>query len=197
MALLPILIVAAGWQDTLKKDLTLLGHRNWICVVDSAYPAQTSPGIKMIDTREDHVTVLKAVVGVLKSARHVRPQIYLDHELSFVAEKDAPGIAKLRQSIFQTLGVGASQMPRTRSASPLGAPVARLPHEKIIAKLEDAGKSFQVLLLKTNCNKPYTSIFMELNCGYWSDAAEKRLRDAIGKAGGETPSIIIRPNSGG
>lgn len=197
MALLPILIAAAGWQDTLKKDLTLLGHRNWICVVDSAYPAQTSPGIKMVDTREDHVTVLNAVIATLKKAPHVRPQIYLDHELGFVADRDAPGISKLRQSILQAIGTGASQMPRSSSTSLIGASAARLPHEKIIAKLEEAGKSFQVLLLKTNCTKPYTSIFMELNCGYWSDSAEKRLRESIGKSGGETPSIIIRPNSGG
>jgi hypothetical protein len=30
---------------------------------------------------------------------------------------------------------------------------------------------------------PYTSVFVELDCGYWSDAAEQRLRKAMDKAG--------------
>ena len=32
------------WQTKLKKELPLLGHRNWIVIADSAYPWQTAPG---------------------------------------------------------------------------------------------------------------------------------------------------------
>jgi hypothetical protein len=31
----------------------------------------------------------------------------------------------------------------------------------------------------TNLTLPYTSVFLELDCGYWSPEAEQRLRDAI------------------
>ena len=60
-----------------------------------------------------------------------------------------------------------------------GAQISRLPHEQIIGKLDAAGKTFQVLLLKTNMTIPYTSVFFELECGYWDAASEKRLRELV------------------
>ena len=42
-----------------------------------------------------------------------------------------------------------------------------------------AGKTFHVLLLKTNHTQPYTSVFLQLECGYWSPKAEKELRTAM------------------
>jgi hypothetical protein len=43
----------AAWQTKLQQELPLLGHRNWIVVVDSAYPWQTSPGIETVETGSD------------------------------------------------------------------------------------------------------------------------------------------------
>jgi len=40
---------------------------------------------------------------------------------------------------------------------------------------------FNVLILKTDMTLPYTSVFIELECGYWSEAAEKKPRAAIKK----------------
>ena len=54
-----------------------------------------------------------------------------------------------------------------------------LPHEEIISKLDDAGKMFHILVLKTTMTIPYTSVFIRLDCGYWTDDAEKRLREAM------------------
>ena len=36
------------WQEVLEEDLHLLGHRNWILVVDKAFPEQSSAGMKYI-----------------------------------------------------------------------------------------------------------------------------------------------------
>ena len=57
-----------------------------------------------------------------------------------------------------------------------------LPHEQIIRRLEEAGRSFQVLVLKTDLTLPYSSVFIELECGYWTDEAEHALRDALARA---------------
>ena len=38
----------SDWRSRLTQELPLLGHRNWIAVVDSAYPLQTSAGIETI-----------------------------------------------------------------------------------------------------------------------------------------------------
>lgn len=35
--------VGSGWKQQLDRELPLLGHRNWILVVDKAFPMQTSP----------------------------------------------------------------------------------------------------------------------------------------------------------
>jgi hypothetical protein len=40
-----------------------------------------------------------------------------------------------------------------------------------------------VLILKTSATIPYTSVFLQLNCRYWSDDAEARLRAAMQQAG--------------
>jgi hypothetical protein len=32
---------------------------------------------------------------------------------------------------------------------------------------------------------PYTSVFLQLDCGYWSPEAEKRLRTTMGATGGK------------
>jgi hypothetical protein len=55
-----------------------------------------------------------------------------------------------------------------------------MPHEEIITKLDGAAKLFNILLLKTNMTLPYTSIFLELDCGYWTEEAEKALRERMG-----------------
>ena len=54
-----------------------------------------------------------------------------------------------------------------------------LPHEEIIALLDEAGRTFRIVLLKTTLALPYTSVFVRLDCGYWSAEAEAALRAAI------------------
>jgi hypothetical protein len=34
----------SAWQQKVSTEMPLLGHRNWIVIVDSAYPLQSSPG---------------------------------------------------------------------------------------------------------------------------------------------------------
>jgi len=58
--------------------------------------------------------------------------------------------------------------------------VQTMPHDKLIATVNDASKTFQVLVLKTNMTIPYSSVFIRLNCKYWSDEAEARLRAKMG-----------------
>ena len=53
------------------------------------------------------------------------------------------------------------------------------PHEDIIAQLDEAGNTFQVIIIKTDLVLPYTSVFLQLDCGYWSAEAENALRSAM------------------
>jgi L-fucose mutarotase/ribose pyranase (RbsD/FucU family) len=152
------------WRERLRTLLPKMGHRNWIVVADSAYPSQTAQGIETIVTGEEHLKVLRQVVAELGKQRHVRPVVYLDKELAFVPENHARGIENFRQRLYEVLDERAAHT---------------LPHEEIIARLDKAGNTFHVLVLKTNVTLPYTSVFFELDCGYWGAEGEKALRDAM------------------
>ena len=152
------------WPSTVKRELPLLGHRNWICVVDSAYPWQTSPGVETVETGADELTVVRQVLAILASAKHVQPVIFTDSEMAHVPEADAPGITQYRRELAEILK---------------GRNIQVVAHAQTISDLDEAGKTFHVLILKTTLTIPYTSVFMRLECGYWNAAAEQRLRDAM------------------
>src|SRR5215831_14297495 len=83
---------AADWREKLAKELPLLGHRNWIVIADSAYPAQSRPGIETVATEADQLEVVKAVFAALAKSHHVRPVVFTDAELKHVPEQYARGI---------------------------------------------------------------------------------------------------------
>jgi len=158
------ILSAADWKEKLQQELPLLGHRNWIVVADSAYPLQTAPGIETIYVDADQLEVVRGVIAELAKTKHVKPTIYTDAEMKFVAEKNAPGISAYRDALEKILANQPAQV---------------LPHEQIIAKLDEAGKTFKVLLIKTTLTKPYTSVFFQLQCGYWNADSEAELRKAM------------------
>jgi L-fucose mutarotase/ribose pyranase (RbsD/FucU family) len=152
------------WKGELRAFLPLFGHRNWIVVADSAYPAQSSTGIETIVSGASQIEVARAVLDAIAASKHVRANIYLDQELQFVAEADAPGVSRYRTQLEELLK---------------GAKTISLAHEQIIAKLDQTAQLFRVLIIKTELAIPYTSIFFELDCGYWNAEAEQRLRRAM------------------
>jgi L-fucose mutarotase/ribose pyranase (RbsD/FucU family) len=157
---------ADPWKFTLKGLLPMLGHRNWIVIADAAYPAQSNPGIETIATGADHLLVLKATLDAIQSSKHVRANIYMDAEFKCVSEQDAPGVTAYRQKLTPLLAHTDTQV---------------LPHEQVIARLDESGKLFRVLILKSTLAIPYTSVFLELDCGYWTREAEERLRLTMAK----------------
>lgn len=153
-----------GWQDVVLERLALFGHRNWIVVADAAYPAQSAEGIETITSGCDLLQVLSHILSALEASRHVDATVYIDRELAFVGEPDAPGVSGYRCELKQRLS--------TRT-------VHELLHEEIIAKLDAAAHMFRILIVKTQAAIPYTSVFFELECGYWIPEAERRLRAAV------------------
>lgn len=155
-----------NWGELLKDRLRLYGHRNWVVIADSAYPAQSRQAIETIVVDEEQTTVLEGTLAILGGLEHIRANVYTDDELRFVREEDAQGIGSYRETLGSLLQ---------------GHAVRVLPHEEIIAKLDRAGEMFRVLIVKSTMRIPYTSVFFELDCGYWNAEAEKRLRTAIGR----------------
>ncbi|MGB6687801.1 MAG: hypothetical protein WBE76_08150 [Terracidiphilus sp.] len=162
-------LTPTNWKERVAESMPLLGHRNWILVVDSAYPLQTSPGVETVETNANQLEVVQYVLGAIERSIQVRPDIYMDAELPFVPDEDAPGASNYHREIGDLLH---------------NYNVQSRPHEKIISDIDEAGKEFHILVLKTNLTIPYTSVFIRLNCKYWSDDAEKRLRAKMSAAAG-------------
>ena len=157
-------VSGAAWAAKLASLIPAVGHRNWIVVADSAFPLQISPGIETIVTNEDHFAVLDKVLKAVDATRHVRPKIWLDKELAFVAEDLAPGADAARRRLAEAL--------QGRTAAPAL-------HGDLIARLDAAGRMFKIVMLKTTLTVPYTSVFLELDCGYWGPEAEVKLREKM------------------
>jgi len=153
------------WQTKVEQALPRYGHRNWIAIVDSAYPLASSPGVETVETNTPLIGVLRYVLGTVESSEHLRPEIFMDAELPFVGEEDAPGISQYRANIADILHA---------------YPVQSLGHDQIIANIDKDSRSFQVLVLKTNMTLPYSSVFIHLKAKYWGDDAEERMRAKMG-----------------
>ncbi len=151
-------------QAQLKNEISLLGHRNWVVVADSAYPLQSRNGITTVLSEKGQLETVQSVLQAIKQAGHVRGKVYLDKEIDYVPEKNARGIEAYRAELTKILQ---------------GADVQKIPHEELINRLDESAKTFNVLILKTDMTLPYTSVFFELDCGYWSGQAEEDMRKSI------------------
>lgn len=157
-------ITKPDWEQHVTALLPLYGHRNWIVVADSAYPAQSKPGIETIVSGAGQLEVTRKVLEAIDATRHVRANVHIDQELDFVAETDAPGVTRYRTQLSELLK-GANRVPML--------------HEQIIGKLDQVSQVFRVLIIKTDLTIPYTSVFFELGCAYWPADSEDRMRKAM------------------
>lgn len=152
------------WHAKFRQELPLLGHRNWILIVDSAYPLQISPGIQTIATNADQLDVTREVFAMLERSPHVTPTIYLDAELPYVLEEDFFGVNYYRDNLKKIL---QDRQPKL------------LPHAQLLKNVDEAGKTYRILVLKTTMAIPYTSVFLQLDCKYCNAEVEQKLRQAM------------------
>ena len=155
---------AMYWTQEFEHVLPLLGHRNWILVVDKAYPYQSAPGITYLDTKAPLTDVLTRVITDIQASKHVKPIFYTDQELGFLSEDLVPGVDAFRAELKKCLA---------------GADAQTLLHDSVFKKLDEASKLFNVVVLKTECTIPYSSVFIQLDCAYWSAEKEKALREKM------------------
>lgn len=152
------------WKDSFHEQLNLFGHRNWILVVDKAFPAQTATGIEVINSGEGLLPTLSYVLSEVQQATHVKPVIYTDHELAFITSEQVPAIDAYRSGLSNLLSEYEVQT---------------ILHDSVFVKIEQASKLFKVLVIKTEEVIPYSSVFIELDCRYWSPPQEKILRNRM------------------
>lgn len=153
-----------SWKETLKSELPLLGHRNWILIVDKAFPSQSATGITTINTDEDLLPVLNYTLEQLKMCPHIQPVLFTDKELNFITHQQVPEIEEYRTELYKTTG---------------NLHLNVLLHDSVFTQIDKASKLFNIVILKTNQLIPYSSVFIRLDCKYWSDEKEKQLRNTM------------------
>jgi len=172
LAQTPVSATSSDWKTIVQNRLPLYGHRNWIVVSDSTFPAYAEPGIETIVVNEDLPSVLMYVAHAISSSRHVRTTVFLDQELQFIDEHDYPGATELRSQI-------AAEFAKEQISS--------MPHADVMNRIDQSGKTYRILFIKTTATIPYTSVFMRLDCGYLSDEVERKIRTAMATADNRQP----------
>lgn len=153
---------ANDWQESFDEQLQLNGHRNWILVVDKAFPQQ--PGMKIINTNQKLLPVLETVLAKIKSSTHVKPIIFNDAELQYITDSLAPGANQYKADLQKVLA--------NYNTNPLL-------HDSVFVKMDAAARLFTITVLKTEEVIPYSSVFLQLDCGYWGAEQEKKLREIM------------------
>lgn len=154
------------WKAAVANQASQLGYRNWIVVSEASFPAQNRSGIRQVTANVEIPEVVDYVLASLEQTQHVRPQIYLTRELRSVENDFAPGIDLHRKRITGALH---------------GHEFTELDQQSLLTLLGDANRSFDVLVIRTASALPYTSVFMELQPGYWDAESETRLRERISR----------------
>ena len=152
------------WRGILRSEVHRSGERNWIVIADSAFAVMAHQGIQTILTHEEAPKVLDAVLQEISESEHVTPKVFLTTELMKIDNDSAPGIERYRKEIKDAL--------RGREETQLQERLIRL-------LLTETQQNFRVLVLKTETALPYSSVFIELDSGYWDSELEAKLRNRL------------------
>lgn len=155
---------SGDWKGSVNNQANQLGHRNWIVISEASFPAHSRVGIRQVNADSEVPEVVDYVLNALERTQNVRPRIYLTREMRSVENDFAPGIDQMRERIAESLH---------------GHDPTELDQQSLITLLESANQSYSVLVIRTPTALPYTSVFMELQPGYWDTESEDRLRQRI------------------
>ena len=158
---------APEWESKLTAALPLFGHRNWIVVADCGLSRaiQARHRDRRRRRRSDSMSSTQ-VLDAIAASSHVRanslPRLA---SLLLSPRSDAPGVHEYRKQLESALH-GAQVRHSCRTSRSFTNSIS-------------PPQVFRILIIKTEMTIPYTSVFFELDCGYWSAEAEERLRAAI------------------
>lgn len=156
--------VGDKWERRVDSEVKALGYRNWIVIGDSAFPVHSRRGVRTLVIDDEIPQVLSGVLNTLEGVQNVTPRMYVSRELRHIPNDRAPGMDEYRRYLESAMR---------------GYPTREMEHKSLSLLLEDSSKTFAVLVLKTNTALPYSSVFIELDSGYWDAESERALRKSI------------------
>ena len=155
-----------SWKESLQSAVADLGAKNWIVVTEKAFPIPEAEGVQVVHADAELPEALLEVFDSIESEGHIWPRIYNLREFKHLEEDYAPGVGKLRTQKEQVFAGRKMQEITARTANLI-----------FLA----AVKKYRVLIVKTESAYPYSSVYMELDSGYWNGVSEDALRAAMGE----------------
>jgi len=152
------------WAGRVGAELSPLGYRNWVVIADAAFPVHSRRGVRTVVVDAGIPEVLDETLQVLERVQNVTPRVYVARELSYVPNDRAPGVDPLRRRLEAALR---------------GYPARAMEYRSMSLLLEDASNKFAVVVFKTKTTLPYSSVYIELDSGYWDAESERELRDRM------------------
>ncbi|MFT5882595.1 MAG: hypothetical protein ACI9FG_001099 [Crocinitomicaceae bacterium] len=149
------------WIQQVDSEIAELGAYNWILITESAYPAPDRPGAHTLLSPYKLPRTLDSVLQSIESIGHVRPRIYLSRESAELNEDYAPGIDNHRSNLTKHLNE---------------RPTQSLSADSLESLMRSSKKGNRVLVVKSQTTLPYTTIYIELESGYWDGESETALR---------------------
>jgi tRNA U34 5-carboxymethylaminomethyl modifying enzyme MnmG/GidA len=153
-----------SWLKTVDHEVHRLGTFNWVIIAEPSFPALSRTGVTTITTPVSTIEALDGVLQSIDSHSHVRPRIHLTREAGAVIEHDTPGIDDYRTKLKQVLNERDT---------------LTLTNNTLNLLITDAQKNYRILVIKTTTSLPYTSVFLELESGYWDGVSETALRKRL------------------
>lgn len=166
---LVLIIVASSCASksetgTIAREVRAMGYGNWIVVADASYPFQESEGYRTVVVDGEIPAVVDQVLIAMEEIQHTRPNFFLSRELRSVQNDQAPGIDFYRQELEKAMhGYNARELEMSLLNN----------------LVSQTSEKFTVLVLKTQTTLPYSTVFLELDSGYWNNQAEQELRAII------------------
>jgi D-ribose pyranose/furanose isomerase RbsD len=152
------------WKAAVNRHTSQLGYRNWIVIAEASFPALNRTGIGQVSANVEIPEALDYVLKIIDESQNVKPAIYFTKESQVIENNQAPGMDQLRER----LAISIRSMETTK-----------VEQDSLIAILQDVNRSFDVLIVRTTSTLPYSSVFLELQPGYWDAEAEEKLRQRM------------------
>lgn len=141
-----------------------MGVGNWVIISESSFPAHSGRGVRTVSVDAEIPEVVDFLVDYFDHSQNVTPVFNTARELPFVGNDRAPGIDEYRKLLKKSLH---------------GHTVREMDHDSLALLAQRNSGKFAVLVIKTNTALPYSSVFIELDTGYWDRDSEDSLRDIM------------------
>jgi len=155
------------WAGTVEREVDALGVQNWIIVAESSFPVVSRGGVRTLVVDGEIPEIVDFVVNHLEKSENVTPTFNTARELPFVSNDRAPGIDFFRKQLKEALH---------------GHQVRQMDNRSLTLLAHSDASKFAVLVLKSKTALPYSSVFIELDSGYWDRDSEDRLRQEMRSA---------------